>query len=111
VLAHETYWGSSLLGLLLAVNAHHSAAAGLRAAQAAMERTRWEKGKACIVRAQGMAKAAGVRSLRVSVRRVDGEGEQSCESTSVGDIVPTARPSCGLVVWRVGTSVSGLASG
>lgn len=65
---------------------------------------------ACIVRAQGMAKAAAVRPLRVSVRRV--EVGRPCESTSVGgDIALTARPSCGLAAWGAGTSVSGLASG
>lgn len=80
-------------------------------AQVVTERTRWERGTACTARVhvQGMAKAAVVRPLRVSVRQVDEEG-RPCESTSVGDIALTARPSCGLAAWGAGTSVSGLVS-
>jgi hypothetical protein len=111
-LARETYWDSSLRGRPLAVNAHHSAvaAAEARAAQAAMQRTRWEKGMACIARAQGMARAATVRPLRVSVRLVDEEEGRPFGSTSVDDIAPTVRPSCGLAACA-GTSLSGLVSG
>ena len=95
------------------MNDHHSAAAAAvaRAVLVAMQRTRWERGMPCIVRAQGMAKAAAVRRLQVSVRRVDEEGGPSYESTSVGDIAPMARPSCDSAAWGARTSVSGLVSG